>query len=105
MTKKLGSTAIFEKIEGQLKGLYEEIGLLSKKKPDDAVNMFKLEFINQVLTDANSVLDEEYMPFDTFTTFDEDNLPTNSDVVMVLSQYLKCFIRQKVDRYGIGSVF
>lgn len=29
-------------------------------------------------------------PFADFETFDEDSLPTNSDVVLILSQYLDC---------------
>jgi len=36
----------FEKAEAQLQGLHEEIGLLSKKKPDGVVNKWKLKFAN-----------------------------------------------------------
>lgn len=98
MSKKSSDIEKFYKIQGQLEALHEEIGILSKKKPDDAVNVFKLRFINQVLTEANSILDGEYIPFVGFSTFDEDTLPTNSDVVMILSQYLKCFERQYEDQ-------
>ena len=38
----------FEKLSGQLIGIYEEISLLSKKSPNDAVNKFKLKFINKI---------------------------------------------------------
>jgi hypothetical protein len=34
---------IFEKLSGQLLSIYEEISLLSKKNPNDAVNEFKLK--------------------------------------------------------------
>lgn len=97
MSRKLTDINKFNKIQEQLEALHEEIGILSKKKPDDAVNEFKLEFINQVLREANAALDENYLPFADFTTFDKDNLPTNSDVVMILAQYLKCFRRQRLD--------
>jgi hypothetical protein len=30
----------------------------------------------------------DFKPFASFTTFDPDDLPTNSDVVMVLAQYV-----------------
>lgn len=88
----------FRRIRAQLEVLHEEIGLLSKKKPDDPVNVFKLKFINQLLTEANSILDEGYIPFAEFSTFDEDALPTNSDVVMILSLYLECSERQWSDQ-------
>ncbi len=97
MSIELADKNRFNKIEEQLGALHKEISILSKKKPDDAINEFKLEFINQVLREANAALDENYLPFADFTTFDKDNLPTNSDVVMILAQYLKCFYRQRLD--------
>ncbi len=78
----------FEKINGQLEGVYEEITSLSKKSPNDSVNKFKLRFINSILSEANSVLDAKHKPFNDFSSFDEDTLPTNSDVAFILAQYL-----------------
>lgn len=46
----------FEKLIGQLRGLHEEIGLLAKKSPNDAVNAFKLRLINKVVASANTAL-------------------------------------------------
>ena len=39
----------FKKVLSQINGLYKEIGLLSKKNPNDAVNKFKLTSINQTI--------------------------------------------------------
>ena len=39
---------IFEKLSGQLISVYEEISLLSKKNPNDAINKFKLKFLNKL---------------------------------------------------------
>lgn len=39
----------FEKVTGQLDGVYEEITSLSKKSPNDGVNKFKLRLVNKVL--------------------------------------------------------
>ncbi len=36
----------FEQLQAQLQSLYIEVGTLSKKKPNDAVNEFKLKLIN-----------------------------------------------------------
>lgn len=77
---------LFEKIQTQIKGLYNEIGILSKKNPNDAVNKFKLNFINQSLNEANKLLADK-KPYADFDSFDEDDTPTTSDVVMILEQY------------------
>ena len=80
----------FEKVKGQLQQLHNEISVLSKSKPDNPINKFKLGFINEKLSEANRILTGDFKPFKDFTMFDTDELPTNSDVVMVLSQYLDC---------------
>lgn len=87
----------FEKCEGKIESLYDEIGLLSKKKPTDAVSKFKLTFINAVVADANGILGEDYRPFAEFEVFDEDDCPTTSDVVLVLSQYLRSLDKLRQD--------
>jgi len=87
----------FEKIQGQLQGLYNEIGTLSKKTPNDPLNKFKLKFINQILISANEFLDGKYKPFQGFEKFEDDELPTNSDVTIILEQYLTCLENFRTD--------
>ncbi|MFI0458177.1 MAG: hypothetical protein ACH254_11280, partial [Candidatus Thiodiazotropha endolucinida] len=94
---------IFEKLSGQLLSIYEEISLLSKKNPNDAVNKFKLKFINKLISQSNEYLAEKYKPFDDFDNFDEDDIPQNSDVVFILSQYLQCFEKQRADNVVIRN--
>lgn len=96
-----------EKIIGQLNGLHSEISLLAKKSPNDALNKFKLGLINRVIDSANSVLGDKYSPFDDFEGFDTDDLPSNSDVALVLAQYIEEAERYRSDNvmaYG-GSWF
>lgn len=93
----------FEKIAGQLLGLYEEMSLLSKKSPNDAVNKFKLKFINRQLSESNAFLSERYRPFDDFDLFSEDDVPQNSDVVFILSQYLQCSEKLRADNVVIRN--
>jgi hypothetical protein len=79
----------FLKLQPQLKSAYDEVSLLSKKKPTDTLNKFKLKFINSILIRANEILDKKYKPFpDEFDVFNEDEMPNNSDVVFILSHYL-----------------
>ena len=80
----------FEKIEAQLRKMYEEISMLSKKKQDDAINEFKLEIINKIVKECNKIL-ENNRPFEDFKEFDKALIPSNSDVVVILSQYIGCF--------------
>ncbi|MDH5547013.1 MAG: hypothetical protein OEZ43_15585 [Gammaproteobacteria bacterium] len=87
----------FEKLSGQLISVYDEIALLSKKNPNDAVNKFKLKFINKLVQDSNNFLTNKYRPFDDFDLFDEDDVPQTSDVVFILSQYLQCFEKLRSD--------
>ena len=88
---------VFEKLVGQLMSLYDELAILSKKKPNDAVSTFKLRFINNLVSQANQFLGENYIPFADFEVFDEDDVPQNSDVVFIVSQYLQCFEKYRAD--------
>ncbi len=76
----------FEKREQQLHSFLAEVSELSRKKPNDALNRFKLKFINATLDDLNKLLGN-HTPFDDFKQFDLDDLPSNSDVVVILGQY------------------
>lgn len=95
----------FEKLSGQLISVYEEISLLSKKNPNDAVNRFKLRFVNKLIIESNEYLSDKYRPFEDFDSFDEDDIPQNSDVVFILSQYLQCFEKLRSDNVVIKNGF
>lgn len=94
----------FEKIQSQIEGLYKEIGILSKKNPNDAVNKFKLKFINQLLVEANNLLQGQYKPLQGFEVFDDDDLPSNSDVTFIFEQYLNCMEKLRSDNVERSSV-
>ncbi len=93
----------FEKNEAKLRKIYEEISILSKKKPDDAINEFKLEVINKIIRECNKILKND-KPFKDFEKFDKDLIPSNSDAVVILSQYIGCFEKVRsentVEDYG-----
>lgn len=95
MTRKQVDT--FEKVQTQLEGLHSEISALSKKSQNDALNKFKLKFVNQILQESNNLLGKNYKPFADFDLFTEDEMPTTSDVAMMLTQYLSCFEKLRAD--------
>ena len=71
--------------------------MLAKKSPNDAVNAFKLKFINSTLGRCNDFLGKKYRPFPDFTTFGEGDLPSNSDVTFIISQYIECAEKLRSD--------
>jgi hypothetical protein len=87
----------FEILRGQIQTFYDEVSILSKKNPDGKLNKFKLGFINGTLKKATAMLGESHRPFAEFETFAEDELPSTSDVGMMLSQYLDSMARYKRD--------
>lgn len=95
----------YESLFGKLSGFYDEISILSKKSPHDAVNKFKLKFINGVVKLCNEFLGSEYKAVESFDCFDEDDVPQNSDVVFILAQYLQAFEKMRSDNvvceYGV----
>ncbi len=76
-----------EKLIVQLDGLHTELSQLTKKSPNDGLNLFKLKLVNNVLGSGNQVLTGNYKPFEDFNEFEEVTLPTNSDVTMILALY------------------
>lgn len=88
---------LFDITEEQLIGVYEEILILSKKNPDGPINKFKLKFINELVQKINSLLGENYHPLKDFTIFNEEELPSSSDIVFILSQYLKVMDKFRFD--------
>lgn len=80
----------FEKIFTQLISFHQETAILVKKDPDGPMNKFKLQLINKVIAKANELVGDS-KPFIDFDGFDvEEDMPFNSDVAMILGQYINC---------------
>lgn len=75
-----------KKAKRQIKQLASDFRRLSDKKPNDQLNSFKLELVNSAIEEINNLLQGE-LPITGFEQFDADVLPTNSDVLLVLSLY------------------
>lgn len=66
-----------------------EFRRLSEKKPNDLVNEFKLNIVNNILAEANKELGRS--PIEGFSQFDVATMPTNSDVLFILALYQDSF--------------
>ena len=100
--RKKEEVAEFENLEQQLQSFLDEVSELSRKKPNDPMNKFKLKFINTTLAKLNTLL-ARYRPFDDFEQFDVDDLPSNSDVVLILSQYAGSVLRFRTDNTNFNT--
>lgn len=78
----------YELLNPLIHGIYNEFQDLSKKKPEAALNTYKVKVVNRVLEPIKELLaNEEVIHF--LDILDIDDLPTNSDVILILNQYLK----------------
>jgi hypothetical protein len=87
----------FERLQAQIEGLHDEMQTLVRKSPNDLLNTFKLGLVNSVLQRANALLGSEYRPYDEFETFADDRAPSNSDVMLILNQYLAALETMRAD--------
>ena len=103
---KRDTVDLFEKLVAQLDALHAELTILAKKSPKDAVNEFKLKFINIVLSQCNTLFGKDNRPFDDFEIFSVESLPSNSDVTFILSQYIECAEKFRADNIKLfGGVW
>lgn len=77
----------FEAVEAGIASARDEILVLVRKSPHDALSKFKLGVVNALLLRANGLLADD-CPMDAFDQFDLEALPSVSDVAMVFGQYL-----------------
>ena len=77
---------IYVAIAPLLRGLFEEFKEFSKKKPEGAVNKNKINVVNRLLIKCKGVLQDE-LSIDYLDLLNEDDVPQNSDIVLMLSQY------------------
>ena len=94
----------FEAVETQIVSARDELLILVKKSPHDALSKFKLNLVNGLLSRANGLLVTD-RPIANFEQFDVDEIPSASDAVIVLGQYLAALenLRArniKANRYG-----
>ena len=74
-----------------LNSMFHEFQELSKKKPDGALNKRKVEIVNRLLRDIHGILERESTSA-YLDLLDEDDLPLNSDVVLMLSQTVAAMV-------------
>ena len=69
-----------------LNSMFREFQELSKKKPDGALNKRKVEIVNRLLRDIHGIILKGESTSGYLDLLDEDDLPQNSDVTLILGQ-------------------
>jgi hypothetical protein len=84
--------ASFDALMPLLEAMFREFQEFLKKKPDGVLNKRKVEIVNRLLRDVLSILDEEASrPY--LDLLDDEDLPQNSDVVLILGQCVAAMTR------------
>lgn len=89
---------MFLTISPLLKSAFDEVKELSKKKQDEELNLKKVKVINRLLEKAKEILKDE-PTIDYLELLDEDDLPSNSDAVLIMSQFISAMNKFHGDHY------
>ncbi len=93
----------FSLLKDMLDAQKEEFDLLSKKKSDDHLNEMKIKMVNRVLEPLNKLLENE--PSHHFLDIlNKEDMPTHSDVVLIISQYQTALDSFKDKYYKLDGV-
>lgn len=92
MAKKITNEEKYNDIFPRFNAIRETFKSLTAKKPNDPINLFKLNQLNKIIQESNDLL-EGLIPDKSFTGFDQDSMPTNSDVVLILDLYAAAFLK------------
>lgn len=81
----------------------KEFDILSKKKADGQLNSMKIKMVNRVLEPLKELFTQEES-YAFLDTLNEDEMPTYSDVVLIISQF-ETAITEFKNRYFLKDVF
>ncbi|HUW10419.1 MAG TPA: hypothetical protein VM537_11875 [Anaerolineae bacterium] len=90
---------LYEVVMPLLQAMYHEFKDFSKKKPDGAVGKNTILVTNRLLRKCRTVLESE-PSLEFLDLLNEDDVPHNSDVILMLSQYVAAMEQFKGSYYG-----
>jgi hypothetical protein len=92
---------LYELIEPLLRVMHQDFQELTKKKPEAILSINKVEVVNRILKSCRKVLDGE-SSLQFLDLIDSDKIPQNSDVLLMLSQYVAA-MRQFRSKYYVHN--
>ena len=88
----------YEILFSMLNAILVEMKALSQKKPDDALNEFKIKGVNKILEKVKELLSNE-PTVEFLEPLDEETLPKNSDAVFMIAQFKSAMEQFKTKYY------
>jgi hypothetical protein len=82
-----------------LESVYNEIKELSKKKQDGVLNEIKVKMTNRILAKVKTILEDD-PTVEFLDLLDEVSLPTNSDAVLIITQFKAAMEQFKSKHHG-----
>jgi hypothetical protein len=93
----IARASMYESLDPLLKAMYQEFQELSRKKQEGVLNRNKIQMVNRLLKDVLTILEAE--PSRGYLNLvDEDDVPQNSDIALLLSQY-RAAMKQFHEKY------
>ena len=92
----------FDMLYPILDSVFIEMGELSKKKQDGALNELKVKMVNRILLKVKAILKDD-PTIEFLDLLDEVSLPTNSDAVLIIAQFKAAMQQYKGKYYGYSS--
>jgi hypothetical protein len=95
---------LYDVVMPLLRAMYKEFTELSKKNPRDALSKNKIKIVNRVLESCSKILDAEPSKQYLDLLEDEDATLQNSDVIIILSQYVAAMEQFKLKYYDDSTI-
>ncbi len=92
----------FEMLEDMLDSVTKDVIEFSKKKPNENLNEYKVKLINKILFQIKDFLSGE-QTVEFLEILDAETLPTYSDAVLTMGQFLVAMKQFKNKHYGFNE--
>ena len=96
---KIEEVEKFIKASCRLDNLYDDFKELSKKYGDKVVSKYSIKNVNDVIGECNDLLKSMQNLHEDIKNIDEDELPTNIDILIMLNQ-----IRAKIEGIRVLNI-
>ena len=94
---------LYNTINPLIHSIFNELKDFSKKNQNDPINLTKVKMINRLLVDAQIILKDE-PSIDYLDLLEEEQLPSISDAVLIVSQYVSALKTFHSEHYHYDSV-
>ncbi len=94
--------SLYGTISPLLQHAFSEVKEFSKKKQEEQLNLNKVKTINRLLEKAKELLKNE-PTIEFLDLLNEDDLPSNSDAVLTMSQFIAAMNKFHSDHYHLNG--